>query len=61
MNRRLRRLGTLENRTRNFGGQQVAWHVGAVGGQVSQRYRAFVVKLACDARSGQIMTTDVAV
>lgn len=46
----------------HFGGQQVTRHVGAVGSvQVSQSYRAFVVKIACGARAGQIMTADVAV
>jgi len=46
----------------HLGRQQVARHVGAVGGcQVSQRQRALVVKIACGARSGQIMTTGVAV
>lgn|GEM_PF-6493957 len=58
MNRRLRRSGTLESSTATSG----ARHVGAVGGgQVPQRHRAFVVKIACGVRIGQIMTTDVAV
>lgn len=45
----------------HLGRQQVAGHVGAVrGGQVAQRHRAFIVKVARGAGSGQIMTTDVA-